>query len=500
MKQGKSIYNIKYGLTALFFVVSFSLSSFRLGATPVSEPDTLSLNKLLDEAGSFLSSYIQQASITGMEGTAGIFFSEYCQSKGLYMNYYSIKEDSYNFSASLYPLSYGKPNIIFLSHIDVVTPGDSAQWEHPPFSGVVADGYIWGRGAVDSKGLAAMQLMALLDMKERNKGKDLPYNITLLVVSNEEDGGIKGSKIITDHFLEYLNPVVVLGEGGSGMSGVISSKPEADVYGISVAEKSNVWLKLELNQLTNGHGATPSFEYANKSMIAALNRLNNRKIKLKFNRSNRLMFRTVGQVEGGFRGFFIKKINWGILTPFVKNFIKSDPLYLSLLTNTVTVTNLFNPPGPPNKIADQSVAILDCRLLPGTNKKLFIRQIKKIINDPSIKVSIIDESPESEPTRPDNSYRALEKAIASYDPTAYTVPILFPATTDNSYFRSKNIPVYGLIPAVLDKESIQSIHSVNEKISLKELESGIFIYTRFLENMMMQKRSNAVKKVITLEQ
>jgi acetylornithine deacetylase/succinyl-diaminopimelate desuccinylase-like protein len=170
-----------------------------------------------------------------------------------------------------------------------------------------------------------------------------------------------------------------------------------------------------------------------------------------------------------------------------------------LLTNTVTVTNLFNPPGPPNKVADQSVAILDCRLLPGTNKKAFIRQIKKLINEPSITVSIIDESPESEATRPDQSYKALEKAIASYDPTAYSVPILFPATSDNNYFRAKNIPVYGLIPAVLNEVSIQSIHSINERISLKELESGIYIYTKFLQNMMQQKRTTPVKRTLTLD-
>ncbi|CAN5561253.1 M20/M25/M40 family metallo-hydrolase [soil metagenome] len=491
------MFNIKYGFTAILFIACFVFNN-RLTAA-VSEPDTLGLGKAINEAGSFLISYIQKESITGKEATAGLFFSEYCQNKGLHMNYFSVKEDSYNFSASLYPLSLGKPNIIFLSHIDVVTPGDIELWEHPPFSGILEDGYIWGRGAVDSKGLAAMQLMALLNIKERNVDKELPYNVTLLVVSNEEGGGLKGSKIIADHFLDYLNPVVILGEGGSGMSGVITSKPEADVYGISIAEKSNIWLKLELNQLTNGHGATPSYNYANKSMISALNRLNNRKVKLKFNKSNRLMFRKLGEVEGGIRGLFIKKINWGILTPFVKNYIKSDPLYLSLLTNTVTVTNLSNPPGPPNKIADQSVAILDCRLLPGTNRKSFIRQIKKIIDEPSITVSIIDESPDSDPTRPDHSFRALEKAIASYDPTAYTVPILFPATTDNSYFRSKNIPAYGLIPAVLDKESIQSIHSINERISLKELESGIYIYTLFLQNMMQQKKSATVKKILTQE-
>jgi acetylornithine deacetylase/succinyl-diaminopimelate desuccinylase-like protein len=481
------------------FIILFSCSSFSSFSSPVNEPDTLSSIHKLNQACDFLTSYIQEQSITGNEGKAGRFFSDYCMEQGLYMNYFSVKQDSYNFSASLFPLSLGKPNIIFLSHIDVVPAGDTAFWDFPPFSGIISEGYIYGRGAIDSKGLATMQLMALLDFKEKHFGQDLPYNITLLVVSNEEDGGMKGSQIITENYIQYLNPVVVLGEGGSGMNGVLSSKPESDVYGISIAEKSNLWLKLELKQLSNGHGATPAFNYANKIMIGALNRLNNRKIKLKFNKSNRMMFRKLGEIEGGIRGLFIRKINWGILTPFVKNFVKADPLYLSLVTNTVTVTNLFNPPGPPNQIADLSVAILDCRLLPGTSKKAFVRQIKNIIDEPSIDITIIGESPDSEPTKLDQSYKALEKAIKMYNPGAYVVPILFPATTDNSFFRFKNIPVFGLIPSVLSAETIQSIHSVNERISLKELEMGIGIYSLFLDNMIQNKVKPSIFKKLSVE-
>ncbi|MDQ3393256.1 MAG: M20/M25/M40 family metallo-hydrolase [Bacteroidota bacterium] len=456
--------------------------------------DTLSLINKLDQACDFLISYLQKESITGNEGPAGLFFSEYCSEQGLHVNYFSEKIDSYNFSASLFPLSLGKPNIIFLSHIDVVPPGETLSWNHPPFSGAVQDGYIYGRGAIDSKGLATMQLMALLELKEKHSGEDLPYNVTLLVVSNEEDGGVKGSQIITKNHIKFLNPVVILGEGGSGMNGVLSSKPTSNVFGVSIAEKYNVWLKLELKQLSNGHGATPSLNYANKVMIGALNRINNRKIKLKFNKSNRAMFRKLGEIEGGLRGFFIKKINWGILNPFVKNFVKSDPLYLSLVTNTVTVTNLYNPPGPPNQIADHSVAILDCRLLPGTNKKAFVRHINHIINEPNIDITIIGESPDSEPTKLDNSYKALVKAIKTHNPDSYVVPILFPATTDNSFFRHENIPVYGLIPSVLDAQSIQSIHSVNERISLKELTMGMEIYSLFLDNMIQIKPKPSILK------
>lgn len=476
----------KYCQKSIF--VAFLFASHMLLSGPAGPADSLARGKQLREATDFLSAYLQINSETGQEAEAGAFFAQYCESKGLFVHYFSTSADSYNFAASLYPLALGKPNIVLLNHIDVVPPGDTSVWLHQPYSGTIADGHIWGRGALDCKGLASMQLMALLAMKEKSVEGPFPYNITILSVSDEENGGRKGAKLITENYLEFLKPVVVLGEGGAGLSGVLNSKPDAKVYGVSVAEKNSLWLHLALKQNTFGHGATPTRDYANRLMIGALSRLNNAKVKLRFNRSNRLMFRKIGKAEGGLRGFIIRKFNWGIFTPLVKSIIKDDPLYRALVTNTVTVTNLNNPPGPPNQIADLSVALLDCRLLPGTNRKNFINRLKRILDEPAIEITILDASPEAEPTNPDEAYDALEKAILTYNPEAYVIPILFPATTDNSFFRAKGIPVYGLMPAVLDKEMIESIHSTNEKISFKALKSGIAIYTSFLENMMDVKQ------------
>ncbi len=446
--------------------------------------DSVYRDTQLDAVTDFLSSYIRIESETGNEGEAGKFFAEYCEAKGLYVHYFSTSNSSYNFAASLYPLALSKPNIILLNHIDVVPAGDTSVWLHQPYSGDIKDGFVWGRGALDAKGLAAMQLMALLALKDQGSEEPFPYNVTILSVSNEEDGGKKGAKLITDNYLEFLKPVVVLGEGGSGFSGVLSSKPDAAVFGISMAEKSSLWLKLQIKQQSNGHGATPTYDYANRLMISALNNINNMKEKLRFNKSNRLMFRRIGRAEGGLRGFIIRKFNWGIFTPIVKYFIKDDPLYRSLVTNTITVTNLFNPPGPPNQVSDLSIALLDCRLLPGTNRKTFINKLKRVLDEPAIEIDILDSSPDAEATKPDRAYQALEEAILAVYKDAYVIPILFPATTDNSFFRAHGVPVYGLLPGIMDKEMIASIHSVNEKISFEVLQSGMDIYTRFLVNMM----------------
>lgn len=467
-----------FKMLLLIILVSFSKKAF----TFPNDSTLVNSNEISEEA-LLLSEYLKIPSISGEEINAGKFLSEYCVDKGLHVDYFSTDKASYNFAASLYPLTIGKPNIVLIHHIDVVPAGNPGLWKHHPYSGKIEDGYIWGRGAMDAKGLGIMQLGAVLEIKKKADLIDYPFNVTLLCVSGEETGGEKGAALVVKHFLEYLNPVVVFGEGGSGLEGAVSSDPDQIVYGISVAEKKSLWLKLELRQISYGHGATPAPEYANKSMIEALNRINNRKLRLEFDRSNRLMFRKFGKVEGGIRGFFISNINWAILAPFVKSYIKKHPLYKALVTNTITFTNIYSPPGPPNKISSSASAVLDCRLLPGTSKKAFLRYLTNLIDDPNIKIQVLNESMAGGFSKPGIFYDQMESAIKSHDPEAEVIPILFPATTDNSYFRRYNVPTYGLIPAVLSKELIANIHSVDEKISLEILDTGVAIYTTFLEKI-----------------
>lgn len=456
--------------------------------------DSARTKNLYDHSITFLENYLRYPSITGQELNAAQYLQTFCAAEGLTITRFTTEAGEYNFAASLFPLSSSKPNIVLMSHMDVV-PAEDSLWTRNPFSGYNDGQYIWGRGAIDCKGLTTMQLFGLLQFKQTmGDAQDMPYNITLLCVSNEEKGGEKGAKIIRDKYLDQLHPAVVLGEGGSGMTDIISSHPNEPVFGVSIAEKQSLWIKLTLELTSYGHGATPSLDNANRRMIAALNRLNNRKTKLKFDKTNRMMFRKLGKLEGGFKGFFIKNVNWTVLSPFVRKKIKSNPLYMSFLTNTITVTNFYNPPGPPNKISQKSTAYLDCRLIPGTHPKAFLRQLKRTLDEPLMKMEIVENSEEAGETKPDYFFKEIQEAVANVFPKAEAVPFLFPATTDNSYFRAADVPTYGLIPAVFDKESIESVHGVNEKISVDALHKGIQFFYTFIDKMMAQPN----KKMFTL--
>lgn len=460
------------GLIVLFFILT---SSARAAS---SYPDSALV---------ILRQFLKIPSISGHEGKAGAFLQEKCRERGLSIKIFTDEDSCYNFAASIYPLESGKPNILFLSHLDVVPPGDTSKWSHGPFNGELADDTIYGRGVIDMKGIAIMQLMALQRFKKISDTVDLPYNITMLAVSGEETGGYNGARIITEHYLDILNPVAVFGEGGSGIQNILSSDPHKTVFGISIAEKRNLWLELTLGLKTYGHGSAPPKRYANKNMLEALGRLTSRKPEIDFSRSTRLMFRELGKLERGLQKMVMKNLPWKIYRPVLRKKMNEEPMMKVFLTNTVTITNISNPPGAPNQISTNIKAILDCRLLPRISTKKMIREIKHLLSEPGIEIRVIDEAPFAKESKPGIFYGAFEEALIEVFPGSAVVPVLFPATTDNNFFRAKGVPVFGIMPVILSDELMECVHNVNERLPVEAVEKGIDTYISFLQKIQFHQ-------------
>ena len=349
-----------------------------------------------DDPAVFLSHLIQKKSITGNERVASNFVLRYCSEKGLNIRIFSDSDSTFNFCASLYPLSEKKPNIVFLSHLDVVPAGDTSYWDYPPFSGTIKDGFVWGRGAIDCKGLMTMQLFSVINYIGESKIHDLPYNVSVLFVSGEEEGRNNGSEYVSETYLKELNPAVIFGEGGSGLRDFIPSKPDLAVFGISISEKKALWLKLSVNVPASGHSAVPPELYANKRLLRALIRLLDEKKIVRFDKPSRQMFRDLGKLEGGIRGFLIGHVNWGIILPFAKSYLSEGGELYPFVYNTFVITSISSPSSGINQISEKASAILDCRLLPETDPEKFIKRIENIVG-PKISVTVLLESPGAKP-------------------------------------------------------------------------------------------------------
>lgn len=427
----------------------------------------------------FLSELIQIESLSGCEIEAARKIESWALSNNLYVTNFENNEDSKNILVSLYPIDIGKPNIVFTSHLDVVPADNPRDWKFPPFSGTIANDTVWGRGALDCKGLAVMQLYALKRFKDSLGKNTFPYNVSFLGLVEEETQSVQGAALISEKFIDLIHPVVMFGEGGAGMQHVLTSRPQTPVFGISVADKSSLWLKLEAEGGGFGHGAVPSDLYANKRLIKALIRLLDEKKSIRFHPIVRHMFDRIGEMEGGMRGFVIKNISSPLFWPFVKEQFREGEPFHTLVDNTFSITHIESSATVSNQMAERASAVLDCRLMPGTDVDKFIKKMKRTVGN-RVSIDIIYQSPTANASPTIGFFDKMAQAVKKVYPGSETMPILFPASTDNNFFRNKSIPVYGLIPSVLTTELMESIHNYDERISISSLHAGIDVYYQFL--------------------
>ncbi len=431
----------------------------------------------------FLSQLIQIESYSGCEVEIARDITEWAVHQGFYVTDFNMDGDAKNILVSLYPLSSKKPNIVFTSHMDVLTANNLENWKHNPFGGEIIEDTIWGRGAIDCKGLAVMQLYGMKRFKDSLKDLELPYNISFLGLAEEETSSENGAALVSELFLDSINALVMFGEGGAGLTGVLKSNPQAPIFGVSVADKSSLWLKITAEGGGFGHGAIPTDLYANKRLIKGLIRLLDEKKSVTFNPLVMEMFRDLGNLEKGMRKFILKRINWRIFWPLVKSNFAEDQPFSVLLDNTFSITSIQSSATVANEMSQKASAVLDCRMLPGTDVEKFMKDMKRTLGN-KISIKILNEGVSAPPSPTNQFFQLMAESIRAVHPEAHTIPILFPASTDNNYFRRKGIPVYGIIPSVLDTELFETVHSSNERIGVDNLHKGIEVYYEFLKRCL----------------
>ena len=428
-----------------------------------------------------LQQYVRIPSVSGQEQAAGDFLKAVCRNNDLYISDFGNENGQYNFAASVFPLSSGKPNIIFLNHIDVVPESESQ--DRKPYCGTIEDGIIYGRGTIDNKGAAMMQLVGILSMIKEEDLSQSPYNITLLAVSCEETQCSGGVSYVNEHHFDELNPAAVFGEGPSELTTLIDGNFTNPVFGVSVIHKKPFWLELELESKTNGHGSITPLTYANKELVAALQRLTRKKPKAVYNDVNIKFLKDMAQHHKGVKKMVLKHPK--LFRPVLTGQLRSYPELFSLFTNTITLTNIYSNSKAVNKLASVAGAQLDCRLLPETNEQEFLYEIKKKLKNDDIKITVLKTLPNNQISSTETIYyKNLSLAIQDKYPNATTMDMMMPNINDLGSFRAKNIPAYGSLPVYCDTEEVRSVHGKDEHLHISSLYDGAEVYANFLKRMI----------------
>ncbi|MBI3891713.1 MAG: M20/M25/M40 family metallo-hydrolase [Candidatus Wallbacteria bacterium] len=428
-----------------------------------------------EEAAALLSAYVQVPSVTGTETAAAEFLERAARARGFRVERLDGPDGRPNVLVSAGP--EGPPGLLLLSHLDVV-PASADGWSVPPFSGLRKAGAVWGRGSIDNKGLTVMQLLALALLEKLEPA--YPHGIALLSVSDEEAGGTGAQYVLAQHAARF-GKATVLGEGGVGLRGVDPVPPYLTLYPIATAEKTSVAVTLSLDLPSSGHGSIPPEEYATRVMVKALGRLLDARMPMRMVPDTMALLENLARYQDFPKNLFLRHPDWSILKPILDRNLSANPLTNALVRDTLTLTGLETQGGGSNNtIPTRVIARLDCRLLPGTPPEVFLLQVKDALKEPCIQIAPKPRSAGAVGTAPNDVYAALEATLHDTDKDALVTPFLFPASSDNNFFRAAGHPVFGFLPCRLEKAELDSIHGKDERLRDESLEQGIRVLTGLL--------------------
>lgn len=391
-------------------------------------------------------------------------------------------------SSELQPIAPGRANLIarlpasgppvdrplcLLSHLDVVS-AEADQWPAgtQPLSGALtSDGYVWGRGALDMKGMGAVELMAFVLLKRLEV--PLQRDVLLLAVADEEVDNV-GMRRLVDERWGQLDCGVLVNEGGLGLTSMLFEGQT--VFPIAVGEKGSLWLKVWARGEA-GHGSTPVEGRAPAELVKAIEAIQGIPARPVIPDAVYELLRRVGAHKGGVTGAILQ--GRALVDLFVKPKLLDKPPSRAVLSDTCQLTGFEGKGSSPNVVPSAAAAIFDCRLLPSTRPETLLARLHERLRGlPQIHVEILQAMPGNESSWDDPFFDALVRNVTRGRPDAVAGPVLSPGFTDSIFARPKGTKAYGLVPFEVQGEELGTMHGKNERVSVANLRRGVEVLFR----------------------
>lgn len=397
------------------------------------------------------------------EREAAEYVGAYLESLGLQPEYYEPVPRRTNVAVRIPGRDRAKPALVLHGHLDVV-PAVAADWSVAPFAGVVQDGMLWGRGAVDMKNMDAMILTAVADILRA--GEQPARDIIVAFFADEENGGVEGSQLVVRDKPEWFAGAT---EAISEVGGYSIAVGERRAYLLQVGEKSLVWLRLHATGIA-GHGSRHHPENAVTRLAEAVAKLGRTTWPLELTATTRELVDAFARLTGG---------------------DASDPDALADATGAAsaflrsTFRTTANPTGltagyKHNVIPDAATAAIDIRTLPG-QEDLVIAEIQRIVGD-DIRIEVAHRDIGLEVPFAGSLVDAMVASLGRHDPGVPVVPYLLGAGTDNKALAELGIAGFGFAPLQLpaDMDFTGMFHGVDERVPIDALRFGQRVLTDLL--------------------
>ena len=373
--------------------------------------------------------------------------------------------------------------VLMMSHIDVVpiAPGTEDQWEHPPFAGVIADGYVWGRGTIDNKG----SLIAMVEAAELLAARGFrPVRTVMFAFGHDEEiGGANGNKALAE-LLQARGARLawVKDEGGVIGHGLLPGVT-TPVAMIGVAEKGSISLDI-VAYSRGGHSSMPSpaAETAIGRLARALERIGDAPF------TSRVDGATRGMIEGLARAApFLQRMvyaNLWLFEPVVRGVMETSPTSAAQIHTTIAPT-IIEGGNKENVLPPEARAVVNFRIHPRDNAETVIAHVRAAIDDPEVKVEPLPGIREASQVSniEGDGYKFLTRVIGESFPGTITAPYLVVGGTDSRHYLPITDNVFRFIPIRMGPDDMARFHGTNERVSVANMGEAVAFYVRLMETM-----------------
>jgi carboxypeptidase PM20D1 len=371
--------------------------------------------------------------------------------------------------------------ILLMAHQDVVPaePETLANWEQPPFEGRIAEGFIWGRGAMDDK-FALLGIMEAVEM-QLGQGFQPQRTIYLAFGHDEEVGGSLGAAKIAESLRERnIELEYVLDEGLVITDGILPdiSKPVAL---IGIAAKGYVSLELSV-EVESGHSSMPPPQTAIGVLSAAISKLEERQIPASIEGVQRQLLDYIGpEMPLGKR---LVMANLWLFKPLVERTLSASPSTNAGI-RTTTAATMIEGGLKENVLPSRARAVVNFRILPGDSSERVVAHVGEVVNDLRVKVNRFGASAR-EPSVVSNinaaGFQIIQRTIQHVFPEVLVAPALAIGATDAEHYSKLTNNIYRFSPLRLGPEDMKRFHGINERISIKDYAGGVKFYYHLISN------------------
>ena len=362
--------------------------------------------------------------------------------------------------------------ILLVAHMDVVGV-ERSRWTVDPFGALPKDGYIYGRGAVDDKGMLAANLAAFIALKRANAR--LNRDVIFLATASEEGAGDASIRAVIAKYWDKIAAKYSINEGGN----VFVANGKVQYVAVQASEKVSLNVTVKANG-TSGHASIPLKDNAVFHLAAAVEKIGNFTAPVHLTTIVRRYFEGLAALEDNEIGKWMRSLDTGDRGDHAARVVAdANPMWNAMMRDTISPT-MLTAGVRPNVIPSEASATLNIRLLPGNTITALLAELNKVVNDPQVK---LDVQPDGGLAAPDSSlesefYAAITKAAAEEFAGAPVLPFQSTWATDSAQLRLHNVQAYGLVPFPLTQEDIKRMHGDDERISAAAFAKGVSLMVR----------------------